>query len=172
MFVKKNSCKNGRVLLTFTRGFRENGKNKQKHVEILGYLDDLEKIYDDPIAHFREIARQRTAEIALETEPIQLVLNPKTKIDPSDTGLKNLGYAIFEKLYHELGIHTFFQRHENRLNIDFNLNAIFRLLVYSRILDPGSKKQAYDQQHRFFETMAPSLESVYRSLDYLSLIHI
>lgn len=166
MFVKKNSCKNGRVLLTFTRGFRENGKNKQKHVEILGYLDDLEKLYDDPIAHFREIARQRTAETALDNEPIQLVLNPKSKIDPSEAGLKNLGYAIFEKLYHELGIHTFFQRHENRLKIDFNLNAVFRLLVYSRILDPGSKKQAYDQQHQFFETMAPSLESVYRSLDY------
>lgn len=166
MFVKKNSCKNGRILLTFTRGFRENGKNKQKHVETLGYLDELEKLYDDPIAHFREIARQRTAEEAVDSEPIQLVLDPKAHIDQTEVGLKNLGYAVFEKIYHELGIHTFFARHENRLNIDFNLNAIFRLLVYSRILDPGSKKQAYDQQSQFFETMAPSLESVYRSLDY------
>jgi len=80
--------------------------------------------------------------------------------------LKNLGYAIFEKIYHELGIQTFFARHENRLNIDFNLNAIFRLLLYSRILDPGSKKRAFDKQNQFFETMAPSLEAVYRSLDY------
>lgn len=172
MFVKKNSCKNGRILLTFTRGFRENGKNKQKHVETLGYLDDLEKIYDDPIAHFKVIAKQRTAEEAKETEPIHLALNPSTEISESDSGLKNLGYAIFEKIYHELGIHTFFRRHENRLPIDFNLNAIFRLLVYSRILDPGSKKQAYDQQNQFFETMAPSLESVYRSLDYFDRFNL
>jgi len=172
MYVKKNSCKNGRILLTLTHGYRENGKIRQKNIETLGYLDELEKIYDDPIAHFREIGRQRTAEKALETEPIQLVLNPKTKIDPSEAGLKNLGYAVFEKLYHELGIHTFFQRHENRLKIDFNLNAVFRLLVYSRILDPGSKKQAYDQQNQFFETMAPSLESVYRSLDYFDRFNL
>ncbi len=172
MYVKKNSCKNGRILLTLTHGYRENGKLKQKNIETLGYLDDLEKIYDDPIAHFREIARQRTAEEALETEPIKLVLDRKTEINQYETGLKNLGYAIFEKIYHELGIHTFFARHENRLNIDFNLNAAFRLLVYSRILSPGSKKQAYDQQSQFFETMATSLESVYRSLDYFDRFNL
>src|SRR5690554_3729704 len=105
MFVKKNSCKNGRILLTFTRGFRENGKNKQKHIETIGYLDDLEKIYEDPIAHFREIARQRTAEEAIRTQPIELLLDPKTEISQYEVGLKNLGYAVFEKLYHELGIH-------------------------------------------------------------------
>lgn len=172
MFVKKNSCKNGRVLLTFTYGFRENGKLKQKNIETIGYLDDLEKLYQDPIAHFREIARQRTAERARETEPIQLVLDPQAEIATCEIGLKNLGYAILEKLYHELGIHTFFARHENRLNIDFNLNAVFRLLVFSRILDPGSKKQAYDQQGQFFERMAPSLESVYRSLDHFDRFNL
>ena len=172
MYVKKNSCKNGRILLTFTHGYRENGKLKQKNIETLGYLDDLEKIYADPIAHFREIAKQRTAEKAAESEPIHLDLNPAAEIDQFEVGLKNLGYAIFEKIYHELGIHTFFQRHENRLNIDFNLNAIFRLLVYSRLLDPGSKKKAYDNQNQFFETLAPSLESVYRSLDYFDRFNL
>ena len=166
MYVKKNSCKNGRIFLTLTHGYRENGKIKQKNIETLGYLDELEKIYDDPIAHFRVIARQRTADKALESEPIHLDLDPAAEIGQFELGLKNLGYAVFEKIYHELGIHTFFKRHENRLNIDFNLNAVFRLLVYSRILDPGSKKKAYDKQSQFFETMAPSLESVYRSLDY------
>lgn len=172
MFVKKNSCKNGRILLTFTYGYRENGKIKQKNIETIGYLDELEKIYADPIAHFRKIARQRTKEEALENEPIHLSIDTTAGIDKYEIGLKNLGYAIFEKLYHELGIHTFFQRHENRLKIDFNLNAIFRLLVYSRILDPGSKKQAYDQQDQFFEKMAPSLESVYRSLDYFDRFNL
>jgi len=172
MYVKKNSCKNGRVLLTYTHGFRENGKLKQKNIETIGYLDDLEKRYEDPIAHFREIARQRTAERAREMEPIQLVLDSQAEIAAYEIGLKNLGYAVLEKLYHELGIHTFFARHENRLDIDFNLNAVFRLLVFSRILDPGSKKQAYDQQGRFFETMAPSLEAVYRSLDHFDRFNL
>jgi hypothetical protein len=172
VFVKKNSCKNGRVLLTLTRSFRENGKVKQKHVEILGYLDELEKLYPDPIAHFREIARIRTMEESHDSEPIHMVFDPTTKISDQEIGLKNLGYIFLEKLYHELGIHTFFQRHENRLKIDFNLNAIFRLLVYSRLMDPGSKKEAFDQQGQFFETLAPSLESVYRSLDYFDRFNL
>lgn len=172
MFVKKNSCKNGRTLLTLTRSFRENGKVKQKHVEILGYLDELEKQYPDPIAHFREIARQKNEEEAHTSEPIHFMFDPSTKISDREIGLKNLGYVIFEKMYHELGIHTFFQRHENRLNIDFNLNAVFRLLVYSRILYPGSKKEAFEQQNRFFETLAPSLESIYRSLDYFDRFNL
>ncbi len=172
MYVKKNSCKNGRILLTFTHGYRENGKIKQKNIETIGYLDDLEKLYADPIAHFRKIAKQKTAEKAFESEPIRLKLDPSAEIGQLEIGLKNLGYAVFEKIYHELGIHTFFARHENRLNIDFNLNAIFRLLVYSRILDPGSKKKAYDKQDQFFETMAPSLESVYRSLDYFDRFNL
>ena len=65
MYVKKNSCKNGRILLTFTHGYRENGKLKQKNIETIGYLDELEKLYADPIAHFRKIAKQKTAEKAL-----------------------------------------------------------------------------------------------------------
>ena len=172
MYVKKNSCKNGRIMLTLTHGYRENGKIRQKNIETLGYLDDLEKIYDDPIAHFREIAKQRTQEEASSNEPILLSIDTAAEIGQYEIGLKNLGYAIFEKLYHELGIHIFFQRHENRLKIDFNLNSVFRLLVYSRILDPGSKKQAYDQQGQFFETMAPSLESVYHSLDYFDRFNL
>lgn len=172
MYVKKNSCKNGRILLTLTHGYRENGKVRQRNIETLGYLDELEKIYDDPIVHFRKIAKQRTKEEALKNEPIHLTIDTTTEIGEYEIGLKNLGYAILEKLYHELGIHTFFQRHENRLKIDFNLNAIFRLLVYSRILDPGSKKQAYEKQGQFFEKMAPSLESVYRSLDYFDRFNL
>jgi transposase len=172
MFVRKNSCKNGRILLTLSRSFRENGKVRQKHVETLGYLDELQKIYPDPITHFRESARLRTQEESHDSEPIHIVLNPNTKIPDQEMGLKYLGYIFFEKLYHELGIHTFFQRHENRLNIDFNLNAIFRLLVYSRILHPGSKKEAFEQQGKFFETFAQSLESVYRSLDYFDRFNL
>lgn len=61
MFVKKNKSHRG-ILLTFTIGYRENGKVKHKNIETIGYLEDLKKVYDDPIAHFKEVARQRTNE--------------------------------------------------------------------------------------------------------------
>ena len=55
MFVKKNKSHRG-TLLTFTIGYRENGKVKHKNIETIGYLEDLKKVYDDPITHFKEIA--------------------------------------------------------------------------------------------------------------------
>ena len=170
MFVKKNSTKNGRILLTFTKAYREGGKNKQRNIETIGYLDELEKIYDDPLAHFREIARQRTKEEALETQPVRIELDPVTRIEEGERGLRNLGYVAFEKIYHELGIHTFFKKHQRGQKIAFNLNALFRLLVYSRLIDPGSKKQAYDHQGQFFETLAPTLDSVYNSLNHFTVL--
>ena len=42
MFVKQNKTHKG-ILLTYTIGYRENGKVKHKNVETLGYLDELKK---------------------------------------------------------------------------------------------------------------------------------
>lgn len=54
VFVKKQKRKNGRVYLSVVQGYRgEDGKTKTRHVRSLGYLDELEKAYDDPVAHFR-----------------------------------------------------------------------------------------------------------------------
>ena len=64
VFLKK-SVGNGRVYLSFVQGYRHNGKVKQKTVEKLGYLDDLQKIYPDPIEHFTQVARQRSAQAGL-----------------------------------------------------------------------------------------------------------
>lgn len=40
--------------------------------------------------------------------------------------------------------------------------------MYSRILYPGSKKDAFDNKDRFFETSNFSLKDLYRSLDYFN----
>ncbi len=58
MFVKKNKSHKG-ILLTYTVGYRENGKVKHKNIETIGYLEDLKKQYDDPIAHFTALAKQK-----------------------------------------------------------------------------------------------------------------
>ncbi|HPK63866.1 MAG TPA: hypothetical protein PLW57_03290 [Sphaerochaeta sp.] len=50
----------GRTLLLFQETKRVKGKNRTRTVERIGYLDELEKIYDDPIAHFKEEAKRRS----------------------------------------------------------------------------------------------------------------
>ncbi len=164
MFLRK-SISHGRTYLSFVQGYRDEfGKSKQKTIEKLGYLEDLKKKYDDPISHFREIAKQRTKEEIKE----YTIKNLNTKIIDEETSRKNLGYAILKKIYEELNITSFLNYKNNGLKIDYNLNDIFSLLVYSRILFPDSKLATYNNKDIFFEKFDFSIDDTYRSLDYFS----
>ena len=51
MYLKACPGYKGKIYLSFVQGYRdENGKVKQKTIEKIGYLDDLKKQFDDPIA--------------------------------------------------------------------------------------------------------------------------
>ncbi len=45
-----------------------------------------------------------------------------------------------------------------------NLNSIFKLLVYERILNPGSKLKAFQNKDKYFDSTSFSLQDLYRSL--------
>lgn len=163
MFLKQ-SVSNGRVFLSFAQGYRIDGKVRHKTIEKIGYLDDLAKAYDDPIAHFKAIAKERN----LSTPPksIEILLNHRLENNTSTR--KNLGYAIAKRMYSLLGINNFFQNKQKHLRIEYNLNSIFSLLVYNRFLFPSSKKKAYDNRDFFFESYDFSIDDLYRALDYFS----
>lgn len=164
MFVKQNKSHKG-ILLTFTVGYRENGKVKHKSIETIGYLEDLKKKYDDPIAHFREIAKNKTNDEINE----YTIKNLSSKIIDNNWINKNLCYVFLKKLYEDIGLPDFFKSKQSKLNIIYNLNDIFSLLTYSRIMYPGSKKDTYNNKDRFFENYDFSLKDLYRSLDYFNL---
>ena len=164
MFLKK-SVSNGRVFLSFVQGYRHKGKVKHKTIEKIGYLDDLEKIYDDPIAHFKSIAKERNLSASTERS-IEVALNQR--LADNSSSRKNLGYAVIKRIYSILGINSFLQNKQKHLNIEYNLNRIFSLLVYNRFLFPSSKKKAFDNRDFFFETYDFSIDDLYRSLDYFA----
>lgn len=164
MFVRK-SLSHGRIYLSFVQGYRdENGKVKQKTIQKLGYLDDLEKTYKNPIEHFKRQAQQKNDE-----EINKLIIdNLNTKEIDENSNQKNLGYFVLKKIYKELGISTLLNQKQKELKIDFNLDDILSMLVNMRILKPGSKKDAYDNSNILFDKIDFSLDDVYRCLTYLS----
>lgn len=164
MFVKKNKSHKG-ILLTYTIGYRKDGKVKHKNVETIGYLEDLKKIYDDPISHFKELAKQKSNDEINEIT----IKNLNSRIIGDNDRPKNIGYVILKRIYEELSLKDFFNDKNKTIKVDYDLNKIFSLLVYSRILFPGSKKDAFDGRDRFFENFDGfSLKDVYRSLDYFN----
>ena len=161
-----NACPGykGKIYLSFVQGYRdENGKVKHKTVEKIGYLEDLKKLYEDPIKHFKEVAKQRNNEEI--TELVIKNLNTQT-LSIDDDNQKNIGYIIIKKLYQELGIKNFLNNKQKNLKIDYKLNDIFSLLIFSRILYPASKKETYEKRNAYFENFNFSEENMYRSLDY------
>ena len=165
MFLKVTPTRSGKTFLSFVQGYRDEfGKSKQKTIENIGWLDNLKKQYDDPISHFKKVAKQRNDEEINEL----IIKNLMTKTIDENSCTKNLGYVILKRIYEELNIPEFLRQKQKNLKIDFSLNDVFELLVYSRILYPDSKLSTYNNKDVFFEKFDFSLQDMYRSLDYFS----
>ena len=164
MFLKKCKYKNGRTYLSIVNGYKVNGVVKHEVIKKLGYLDELEKEYDDPIAHFTKLAK----EIENDFEENPCIENLKNqKLIKNSSNRKNIGYVFIKKIYNELNLKMFFKSKQSNLNIQYNLNDIFSLLVFPRILYPGSKKETFEGRKKFFESFEHfELSDVYKSLDY------
>ena len=66
MYLKKTPNLNGRIRLSIVDTYYDKAKkcSRQKTVESIGRLDELEKKYDDPIAHFQKRVESLKAEKA------------------------------------------------------------------------------------------------------------
>jgi len=170
MFLRKNrSSKTGRTYLSIVRGYRDTeGKNRHKTIRKVGYLDVLEKEYSDPIAHFEKLAREMTDEIREKTKPIQLSISIDQSLPVGTDNRKNFGHVAFSSLYHELELNYFINNRRRYTDAKYNHNAIFKMLIYSRLLYPGSKKRSFEKRNMFFEKMDFSLDDVYRSLSFFA----
>ena len=165
MYLKVCPAYKGKVYLSYVQGYRdENGKSKQKTVEKIGYLTDLEKIYDNPITYFRGLIKDKT-----EEEINKLIIdNLKSEKIDKNSVTKNLGYFALKRIYKELGISNLLKEKQKKLRTEYNLDDILSMLVYMRILKPGSKKDAYDHSNILFEKIDFSLDDVYRCLTNLT----
>ncbi|MDK2903917.1 MAG: hypothetical protein PWQ93_1836 [Clostridiales bacterium] len=163
---KETKKKTGRVYLTIQKGYRdENGKPRNKHIKSIGYVDVLAKEYDDPIAHFEDVVKQMNEEEA-RSKTMTIEINTEARIDDDAPGSKNYGHVIFSKIYHELEIDRFLDNKRRHANYKFNLEQIARLLIFSRILYPGSK--LYTQKHvqeKYFDNFQFTIDDIYSALD-------
>ena len=167
MYLKKSTrSSTGRTQLSIVEGYRDQNRIvRTKTIKTLGYLDELEKDYDDPIAYFTEVARQMTLEKNEALKPVSLSLDMTETLPEGCNNRKNLGYLAASKIYHELEIDRFFANRQRRTKAEYNLNSVFRALVFARLIFPGSKKYSFENFHKFFDKCDFSLEDIYRSLD-------
>lgn len=170
MFLKKTPNKSGRINLAIVDGYYDKASKKTKHkvIESLGYLDELEKQYDDPIDYFTKRAKKLTEEKKRRQAPIHFTFYDSDRLCVGDILRKNFGYAALSKIYHELELDKFLNNRQRHTKESYDANTIMKMLVYSRILAPASKKASFDNREKFFEKTNYSLDDVYRCLSFLN----
>ena len=160
LFIKKYKTYYGKTYCSIVDGYRVNGKIKHKTVKKYGYLEDLEKQFDDPINYFKQevenLKKQFESKI---TTTFDTTLNNDFNDDTF-----NIGYAYLKKIFQELNITDVLKDKKDSINIEYSLSKACELLTYSRILDPGSIKYTYEHKNQFFEPFDLSLDDLYRSL--------
>lgn len=172
MYLKKTYRKqSGRTYLVIAQKYRNPKTNTStdRTIKSLGYLDELEKEFEDPIAHFQELARKMTEE-ENKKKRLTLTVNMDDQLEDETDDRKNFGYAAILKIYHQLKLDRFFKNKARHEPFKFNTNSIMILLVISRLLSPGSKKKAFEERVRYFERFAFSLADIYRALSHYAKI--
>lgn len=170
MYLKKTPNAQGRIRLSIVDNYYDKQKkcSRQKTIESIGFLDELEKTYDDPIDHFQKRVDLLNQQKKEKQVPINFTFYDSDRLCVGDNLRKNFGYAAFSKIYHELRLDSFFNNKQRHTKESYDANTIMKMLVYSRLLAPASKKASYDNRDWFFEKTDYSLDDVYRCLTFLN----
>jgi len=167
MYLKKSTKKKtGRTHLSIVQNYWDSKKkqSRTKTIESLGYVDELSKNFKDPVSHFEGVVAKMNEDQQENNSSETITINTNETLDSSDTPKKNFGYAALSKIYHELRIDKFLFNRQRNLTIEYSLNNIMKLLVFSRLLYPGSKKKAFENKDQFFENSDFSLMDIYRGM--------
>ena len=170
MYIRKQKRKDGRVYLSVVEAYRTpEGKARSRHVRSLGYLDELEREYDDPIARFQAEVDAENEAARAESAPVTVTLRPMRGIDRRAEGRVEMGAAVPSAYLHrDLGIWDFFERRRTSRRLSCDPCRTLGPLVWNRISDPGPRSAAWESRKRFPRRCGFTLADTYRCLDHLA----
>ncbi|MFA6791950.1 MAG: IS1634 family transposase, partial [Candidatus Izemoplasmatales bacterium] len=135
----------GKVSVYLKEGYRENGKVKHRNLKFYGFLDDLEQEDPNVLENLKEAAKLMGKESGA-------ILKISIDLSKQKTDQKiplNYGYVFLEAIYNELRISEFINNYQAKTNVSYSLDNILKLLVFSRSLNPASKKRTYEQKGNY-----------------------
>lgn len=153
------------------KSFRnENGKNSARIVERLGTMKELIARFgeEDPLGQARKYVAKLTAEEKESKRKVIVEYNPSLLIKKNEQRSYNGGYLFLQKVYHELGLDKICKKIEKKHKNEYDLDAILQMLLYTRILYPGSKLSSLEDAKRFIEQPEAEIHQVYRALSILA----
>jgi transposase len=147
----------------------KNKKPKQRVIKSFGTLTELTKKNPNALEELKAWAKDLSDQ-QQEERYVSLLLDMNESMTDDQSPL-NYGYIFLEAIYNELHISQFLNEYQAKTNVGYSIDDIMKLLVFSRCMNPSSKKRTYEQKgNYFFELPDFSIDDVYRSLSHLSLM--
>ncbi len=149
---------------------REDGKNATKYVERLGDIKQLEARFgtEDPVGEAKKYVAELTMAEKDAQKSIMVECRPSVLIKKDEQRCYNGGYLFIQKIYHELGLDRICKKLAKKHRNKYDLNGILSMLLYTRILYPGSKLSSLEDAKRFIEQPKADIHQVYRALSLLA----
>lgn len=153
------------------KSFRnKDGKSTSKVVERLGSIEELAARFgaEDPLGGAREYVAELTRQEKEMQRKVTVEFSPSKLIKSGEQRKYNGGYLFIQKAYHDFGIDKICGAISDRHKAKFDLDEAMKLLVYTRILYPGSKKSSLEDAQVLIEKPDIELHQVYRALSLLT----
>lgn len=157
-----------------SKGFvNDKGVSTSVIVRKLGTLNDLLKEHgpsrDDVMAWAREEARLETLKYKQERESkaVQITFHADRQLDYDRQNFFRGGYLFLQSVYYGLQLHKTCRKLKAKYKFEYDINAILSDLIYSRVLEPASKRSSFKTASEFLEKPSYRLHDVYRALDVL-----
>ena len=149
--------------------YDDDRKEHSLTVEKLGTFDQIKEKHDvDPYIYANKRLEELNKKEARESREILVKFDPSRMIDKNYQYESGIGYLFLQKIYYQLGLDRICRDIKRRHEFEFDLNDILSKMIYSRIINPCSKRSTYDYSKTLLEPPKFDLHQIYRALDVLS----
>ena len=148
----------------------DSGRSSTRTVERLGTIEEVKSRFgeENTLEAVKKYIRDLTVADKELRRDVTIKLSQDKVIAKNVQRSYNGGYLFLQKVYHELGLDKICKKIEKKHKNKYDLDAILQMLLYTRILYPGSKLSSLEDAKRFIEQPEADIHQVYRALSLLA----
>lgn len=148
----------------------DSGKSSTRTVERLGTIEEVKARFgeENTMDAVKAYIKGLTLADKEQRRDVVVKLSQNKMIKQNEQNSYNGGYLFLQKVYYELGLDKICNKIEKRHKNEYGLNSILSMLLYTRILYPGSKLSSLEDAKNFIEQPKVDIHQVYRALSLLS----
>ena len=172
--MKVNICKyKDNITYYLAKTIRKGKKITTKNFERIGTHQELLLKHPDPLKYCKEYAKEKTKAEKQDLLEKYTVYFKKQQFEPiqvdSNSELYNVGYFFLKYFYDKLKIKSFLGNLTKDSKIKYNPNTSFEYLVYSRILNPKSKRGSFGDFKNFYGKPESQFQDIFKTMDIFNI---